>query len=460
MAALFFVRYSAFRIRMKIHIKGGRVVDPKHGVDAMQDVFVAAGKVVALGEAPKGYAANRTIDASGLVVCPGLVDLAARLREPGFEYKATLDSELEAALAGGVTSLACPPDTDPPLDEPGLVEMLKFRAKSLNRARVYPIGALTHGLQGKRLTEMAELRDSGCIAFSQADAPFADNQVLYLALQYASTFGFAVWLRALDQALAQNGVAHDGQVATRLGLPAIPVCAETAALSIILLLARDTGARVHLARISSAEAVEMIRRAKADGIAVTCDVAAHHVHLSEMDIGYFDPNCRVLPPFRSERDRAALRRALADGTIDAICSDHTPVDEDAKQLPFSEAEAGVTGLELLLPLTLKWATEDGVGLAAAISRMTCDAARVLGIDAGHLAPGSAADVCIFDPARHWKVEPAALRSQGKNTPYLGYEMTGRVAYTLVEGQVVYEPASARQRAANGTAAAHPNAREH
>jgi dihydroorotase len=436
---------------MKIHIRGGRLIDPRHGIDAARDVYITAGKIVGIGETPNGWSANRTIDAAGMVVCPGLVDLAARLREPGFEYKATLDSEMEAALAGGVTSLACPPDTDPPLDEPGLVEMLKYRTKSLNRARVYPIGALTEGLQGKRLTEMAELHDAGCVAFSQADAPFADNQVLFLALQYASTFGFPVWLRALDQALARHGVAHDGQVATRLGLPAIPVCAETAALSIILLLARETGARVHLARISSAEGVEMIRRAKADGIKVTCDVAVHHAHLSEMDIGYFDPNCRVMPPFRSERDRTALRLGLADGTIDALCSDHTPVDEDAKQLPFGEAEPGVTGLELLLPLSLKWAAESGLPLGVAISRITCDAARVLGIDAGHLAVGSAADVCIFDPERHWRVEPAILKSQGKNTPYLGYELVGRVCYTLVEGQVVYEPGHTRRHAGGDAA---------
>jgi dihydroorotase len=426
---------------MKIHIKGGRVIDPQHGIDRVLDVYIAAGKIAGIGEPPKGYNnANRTIDATDLVVCPGFVDLAARLREPGFEYMATLDSEMEAAIAGGVTSLACPPDTDPPLDEPGLVEMLKFRTKNQNRAHVYPIGALTQGLKGSRLTEMAELRDSGCVAFSQADAPFADSQVLFLALQYASTFGFSVWLRAQDAALAQSGVAHDGQVATRLGLPAIPVFAETVALSVILLLVRETGARVHLCRLSSRAGIEMVRQAKKDGLPVTCDIAIHHAHLSEMDIGYFDPNCRVMPPFRSERDREALRSALADGTIDAVCSDHTPVDDDAKQLPFSEAEPGVTALELLLPLTLKWATESDVPLATAIARITCDAARVLGIDAGHLAHGAAADVCVVDPESYWKIEPAALKSQGKNTPYMGYEVRGRVCYTLVDGLVVYERA--------------------
>jgi dihydroorotase len=423
---------------MKIHIKGGRLIDPRSGVDAKKDVYIAAGKIVAIGDAPNGYTANRVIDAAGLVVCPGLVDLAARLREPGFEYLATLESEMEAAIAGGVTSLACPPDTDPPLDEPGLVEMLKFRAKNLNQARVYPVGALTQGLKGKRLTEMAELVDAGCVAFSQADAPFADTQVFYHALQYAATFGFPVWLRPQDPALAQHGVAHDGQVATRFGLPGIPVCAETVALSMILILARATGARVHLARLSSAEGVEMVRQAKREKLPVTCDVAIHHAHLTEMDIGYFESNSRLDPPLRSQRDRDALRAALADGTVDALCSDHTPVDEDAKQLPFAEAEPGATGLELLLPLTLKWAEESKMKLALALARITSDPARVLGVDAGHLTAGHAADVCIFDPERHWKIEPQALKSQGKNTPYIGLELKGKVRHTLVDGQVVYE----------------------
>jgi dihydroorotase len=423
---------------MKIHIKGGRLIDPKSGVDAKKDVYVAAGKIVAIGDAPSGYSASRVIDAAGLVVCPGLVDLAARLREPGFEYLATLESEMEAAIAGGVTTLACPPDTDPPLDEPGLVEMLKFRAKNLNQARVYPVGALTQGLKGERLTEMAELRDAGCVAFSQADAPFADTQVFYHALQYAATFGFSVWLRPQDPALARHGVAHDGQVATRFGLPSIPVCAETVALATIMILVRQTGARVHLARLSSAEGVEMVRQAKREKLPVSCDIAVHHAHLTEMDIGYFESNCRLDPPLRSQRDRDALRAGLADGTVDALCSDHTPVDDDAKQLPFAEAEPGATGLELLLPLTLKWAAESKTALAPALARITSEAARVLGVDAGHLTPGHAADICVFDADRHWKVEPAALKSQGKNTPFIGLELKGRPRYTLVDGQVVYE----------------------
>jgi dihydroorotase len=423
---------------MKIHIKGGRLIDPKSGVDAKKDLYIAAGKIVAIGEAPGGYTANRVIDAAGLVVCPGLVDLAARLREPGFEYMATLESEMEAAIAGGVTTLACPPDTDPPLDEPGLVEMLKFRAKNLNQARVYPVGALTQGLKGERLTEMAELRDAGCVAFSQADAPFSDTQVFYHALQYAATFDFSVWLRPQDPALARHGVAHDGQVATRFGLASVPVCAETVALATIFILMRQTGARVHLARLSSAEGVEMVRRAKREKLPVSCDIAVHHAHLTEMDIGYFESNSRLDPPLRGSRDRDALRAGLADGTIDALCSDHTPVDEDAKQRPFAEAEPGATGLELLLPLTLKWAAETKTALAPALGRITSEAARVLGVDAGHLTVGHVADICVFDPERHWKVEPGALRSQGKNTPFLGLELKGRPRYTLVDGQVVFE----------------------
>ena len=423
---------------MKIQIKNGHLIDPKNGIDTVIDVFIAAGKIVATGAVPNGFQANRVIDATGLVVCPGLVDLSARLREPGFEYKATLESEMDAAVAGGVTSLACPPDTDPPLDEPGLVEMLKHRARSLNQARVYPIGALTQGLKGERLTEMAELRDAGCVAFGQSDAPLTDTLVMMQAMQYAATFGFGVWLRPQDVSLANNGVAHDGEVATRLGLPAIPVCAETIALSNIVLLARETGARIHLCRLSSAEGVAMVRAARQQGLSITCDVAINHLHLSEMDIGFFDSNCHLVPPLRGLSDRDALRAGLMDGTIDAVCSDHAPVDEDAKLLPFGEAEVGATGLELLLPLTLKWALEMKIPLSAALAKITVEPARILGVDAGHLSAGTAADLCIFDPKQYWKVEAVALKSQGKNTPFLGMELQGRVRYTLVDGSIVHE----------------------
>jgi dihydroorotase len=425
---------------MNIQISKGRVIDPKNNIDKVQDIYISAGKILSVGIAPPEFTAERIIDAAGLVVVPGLIDLAARLREPGYEYRATLESEMNAAVAGGITSLACPPDTDPPLDEPGLVEMLKHRARSLCQANVYPVGALTYGLKGLELTEMAELSDAGCMAFSQADAALTDTRVLMRAMQYAATFGYGVWLRPQDSFLARDGVAHDGEVATRLGLPAIPVCAETIALSTMLQLARVTGVRLHICRISSAAGVAMIRAAKLEGLALTCDVSMNHVHLSEMDIGFFDSNCHLIPPLRNQRDREALRTALQEGVIDAICSNHSPVDDDAKQLPFAEAEAGATGLELLLPLVLKWMHEAKHSLADAIAKVTVNPAKILQLEAGHLSIGAVADICIFDPEHFWKVEASALKSQGKNTPFLGMQMQGKVRYTLVNGRVVYQAA--------------------
>ena len=425
---------------MKIEIHNGRLIDPAHGIDRKASLYIAAGKVASIDEPPSGWHPNRVIDASKLVVCPGLIDASARLREPGFEYKATLESEMQAAVAGGVTSLACPPDTDPPLYVPGLVEMLKHRARSLNQAHVYPVGALTVALKGEAITEMGELTEAGCIAFSHADAALADTQILLRALQYAATFGYRVWLRPQEAHLARGGVAHDGEVATRLGLAAIPSCAETIALDAIFELVRATGVRVHLARLSTHEGVARVRAAKKEGLPVTCDVAVHHVHLCEVDIGWFDSHCRLVPPLRATRDRAALRAGLADGTIDLICSDHAPVDDDGKQLPFAEAEPGATGLELLLPLTLKWAQEEKIALPFALARITSEPARVLGLASGNLASGAEADVCVFDPDTYWKVEPASLKSQGKNTPFLGLELPGKVRYTLVGGQVVHESA--------------------
>jgi dihydroorotase len=423
---------------MRIEIRNGRLVDPASGMDGIAPLFVASGRIAALGEAPRDWRAERVIDATGLVVAPGLVDLSARLREPGLEHKATLESEMEAAIAGGVTSLACPPDTDPPLDEPGLVEMLKHRARLLNQAHVYPVGALTVGLAGTTLTEMGELAEAGCIAFSHADVPLVDTQVLLRAMQYAATFGHAVWLRPQDPHLGRGGVAHDGEVATRLGLPAVPAIAETIALATIFALVRETRVRLHVCRLSTAEAVAMVAQAKREGLPVTCDVGVHYLHLCDIDIGWFDAHANLAPPLRSARDRAALRAGVADGTIDVVCSDHAPVDDDAKQLPFGEAEPGATGLELLLPLMLKWAAVDGIALPAALARVTSVPAAVLGVDAGSLRVGAPADLCLFDPQRTWRVTPATLRSQGRNTPFAGYEMNGKVVATLVAGQVVHE----------------------
>ncbi|MBS3936185.1 MAG: dihydroorotase, partial [Sulfuritalea sp.] len=343
------------------------------------------------------------------------------------------------AAAGGVTRLVCPPDTDPPLDEPGLVEMLRYRARQPGFAQVHPVGALTVGLAGERLTEMAELAEAGCIAFGQANLSMTDTQVLMRAMQYAATFGFPVWLQAQDPHLASGGVAHDGAAAARLGLAGIPVLAETVALATTLQLARATGVRLHVRRLSSAAGLGMIRAARAEGLAVSCDITINHLHLCDRDIGFFDAHARLDPPLRATADRAALAAGLADGSIDALCSDHTPVDDDAKQQPFDEAEAGATGLELLLPLTLKWAEASGTPLVRALAKITSEPARILGLSTGCgcITPGAVADLCVFDPAAPFVVSRERLKSQGKNTPFLGRELRGEVRYTLTEGHLAY-----------------------
>ena len=423
---------------MKIHIKNGHLIDPKNKIDAKQDVYIAAGKIVGIGQAPAGFVANQTINAAGLIVAPGFVDLSARLREPGSEHQATLSSELQAAAAGGVTSLACPPDTNPVLDEPGLVEMLKHRAKQLNLAHVYPLGALTRKLEGKLLTEMYELTAAGCVGFSQADMAITDTQVLWRAFEYAATFGYTLFLRAEDYYLAKDGVAHDGEIASRLGLKGIPAAAECLAIANILRIAHETKTKVHLCRLSTAESVDLVRQAKKQGVQVTADVSAQHCHLTDHDIGYFNSHANLKPPLRSTRDKAALCQGLKDGSIDAICSDHTPVNDDAKLLPFAEAEAGATGLELLLPLTLKWAVDNNVSLSDAVAKITSQAANVLGIAGGHLSLNADADIVIFNPLQAWEVNAKHLISQGKNTPFLGLELLGKVQYTLLHGQISYQ----------------------
>ncbi|MDP1968792.1 MAG: dihydroorotase [Burkholderiaceae bacterium] len=429
---------------MKILIKNGRLVDPATSFDQVGELAIAAGRIVGLGQAPAGFVPNKTLDAGGCVVAPGLIDLAVRLREPGHEHEGMLESEMAAAVAGGVTSLVCLPDTDPVLDEPGLVEMLRYRAERLHQSRVFPLGALTRGLHGEVLTEMVELSEAGCVGFTQAEVPLASTQVLQRALQYASTFDYTVWLRPQEIHLGK-GVAASGALATRLGLSGVPVAAETIALHTIFELMRGTSARVHLCRMSSAAGVELVRRARADGLNVSCDVSINSLHLSDIDIGYFDSRARLNPPLRQQRDRDALRQGLAEGTIDALVSDHTPVKEDGKALPFAEAEPGATGVELLLSLALKWSADSGAGLPRALASLTCEPARVLGAAVaarhgglGRLQVGGVADVCVFDPRAPWTVEATALRSQGKHTPFSGYELPGRVRCTIVGGHLAFE----------------------
>ncbi|HEY1092720.1 MAG TPA: dihydroorotase [Burkholderiaceae bacterium] len=432
---------------MKILIKGGRIVDPASKLDRIGDVAIASGRIVGLGDVA-GFEAERVIEAAGLIVAPGLVDLNARLREPGHEHEGMLESELAAAAAGGVTSLVCPPDTEPALDEPGLVEMLKLRARKLSRCRLFPLGALTRELKGEQLTEMAELTEAGCVGFSQAEVSVRNTQFLQRALQYAATYGYTVWLHPQDAYLG-GGVAASGAVATRLGLSGVPVVAETVALHTIFELMRATGARVHLSRLSSAAGVALLRAAKAEGLSVTADVSINSLHLSDVDIGFFESVMRLTPPLRQGRDRDALRAALADGTIDALVSDHNPVTADEKNLPFAEATPGATGLELLLPLALRWAADDGLPLTRALEVISAAPARVLGTalgslaaSAGRLVEGGVADLCIFNPEEHWSVTPQALVSQGKHTPFAfgitGFELAARVRCTVVAGHIAYE----------------------
>lgn len=414
---------------MNIEIKNGRVIDPKNAVDRENtSLFIVDRKIAGIGVAPAGFVAGQSIDASGCIVCPGLIDLGARLN--------SIEAELAAAVAGGVTSVVVPPDADPPLDEPELADRLVHRGKEIGKARVLPLGALTLGLQGERLSELAGLKKAGCVAFSQAKVPVVDTEALLRALEYAATFKFPVFLHPQDYWLSRNGIAHDGEVSSRLGLAGIPVAAETIAIATIVQLVRDTGCRVHLTRLSSAAGVKLTKAAMDEGLPISFDIGVHHLLLTENDIGFFNPHARFMPPLRTQNDRAALSTAAASGWA-AICSDHTPVGADDKLVPFGEAKPGATGLEVLLPLTLKWAEAAGVSLSDALARITCAPAAILGLSSGSLETGTAADICIFDPEANWQLTPEALKSRGKNSPWLGYMMAGKVRHTLVNGRVVY-----------------------
>lgn len=417
---------------MKIAIRRGRVVDPASAFDQVTDLFIAAGEIVSVGAAPADWHSNREINAEGFVVAPGFVDLAAHVK------RGTLASEIAAAAAGGVTSMVCSPDTDPVLDEPGLVDMLRLRAQSFHGTHLYPLGALTRALAGGQLAELSKLAQAGCIAFSQADRAVTDTQVLMRAMQYAATFGYAVWLQPEDIHLARNGVAHEGEVASRLGLAGIPSAAEVVALATHIELARVTGARLHVCRVSAAESVAMIRDAKARGIAVTADVSINHLHLIDIDIGHYDSNFRLSPPLRTARDRDALRAGVIDGTIDAVVSDHTPRPDDAKQLPFGEAAPGATGLEMLLSLVLRFAETAGVPLLEALGWITHRAAEAAKLSAGRIAVDHVADLCVFDPGAYRLITRAGLRSAGKNSPFIGYELPGVVRATVAGGHIGYE----------------------
>jgi len=421
----------------RISITKGRVIDPANQVDEITDLHIADGRILKLGPAPEGFTADLSIDATGMVVCPGLVDLSARMREPGHEYKATLQSETRAAIRGGITTLCCPPDTDPVIDTAAMATLVRKSAQRIGNARVLPIGALTKGLQGTQLSEMATLQLAGCAALSNADVPLASTLIERRALEYAATFDILVMLHSEDPHLRNKGCAHEGPVASRLGLPGIPEAAETVAVATSLALAEHTGCRIHFRGLSSGKSVRKLSIAQQQRFPVSADVAVHQLHLTEMDIDGFDSYCHVNPPLRSLADRDTLRQGLADGVIAAICSDHQPHDADAKEAPFPSTATGISGLDTLLPLTLKLVDEGVLELSDALARVTCYPADILGMELGRLTPGYSADICVFDPDRYWKLSEGELVSAGHNTPFIGWEMRGRVTHTLFEGRVVF-----------------------
>ena len=423
---------------MRIAILNGHLIDPRNQVDSLQDLYLADGKVVAVGAAPEGFTADQTIDASNQIVCPGFVDLSARLREPGQEYKGTIASETRAAAAGGVTSLCIPPDTTPVIDSPAVVEWIHRANQDAGYCRVFPLGALTQGLQGERLSEMAHLKQAGCVGVSNAMRNSDNPLVLRRALEYAASIDMTVFLQTQVSSLSNSGVAHEGAVSLRLGLAGIPEAAETQAVANYLMLVEQTGARVHFGRLSTARAIQMIGRAKYDGLNITADVAAHQLHLTEMDLGYFNSMCHVRPPLRTQRDMEALREAVSDDRIEAICSDHQPHDLDAKLAPFAETEPGISALATLLPLCLRLVTTKQLSLSAMVERLSTTPAEILSIDAGHLSVGANADIAIFDPIHEWVLTANDMVSHGKNTPFLGWSLQGRITHTLIGGKPVFQ----------------------
>ncbi len=432
------------RFIMRLHIKNGRVIDPSHGIDMIAEVCIADGLLVAVGAVPAGFVADRVLEATGKLVLPGLVDLSARVTTSDFNSLQSIENEMCAALAGGVTSMVLEPDLNLLLDTPEQVSKLKERTRAQHPLNVYPLGAMTMGLAGQGLTEMVGLTEAGCVAFSQGNTPVFDTRMLLSAMQYAKTFDYALWLRPQDAWLSQGGVVASGAYASRLGLPAIPVEAETVALQTLLSLQRVTGVRLHLCRLSSASAITMVRQAKKEGLPITCDVAANHVHLTDVDIGFYDSNFLLEPPLRGQRDRDAIRLGLQDGTIDAICSAHVPVTAQHKQVAFANAMPGSTGLELLLSLTFKWAQEARVPLLDALKLVTSGPGQVLGSSTsllaqpGCLALGASADVCLVDPDEYWMVNRANLVGHSEQTPFVDRELPGRVCATVLRGQVVWE----------------------
>jgi dihydroorotase len=422
---------------MKTVIEHARVIDPANAIDQVGPVYIDNQWIVAIDQAPDNFKADHVIDAHEHWLIPGLVDTQCRVREPGFTQKGTIASETYAAARGGITSLCIPPDSVPVTDNPAVIELIHHsNQKAGNRCHLYTIGAITKGLEGEQLSNMGALHQAGCVAVSNARAPFVNNLVQRRAMEYAAGLNMPVIIQPYDHSLYANGCAHEGAMATRMGLPPIPEAAETAALARDIELVVQTGARTHFGQLSCARSVDMLRQAKKDGLPVSADVSIHQLFLTDHDIDGFDSNKYTLPPLRSMRDRDALREGLVDGTIDCICSDHQPHDRDAKLAPFPSAEPGCSTLDSLLPLVVRLVDEGLLDLSTALGKVTSNPARVFKLPAGQLAPGELADLCIVDPAQHYLSNSQQFVSVGKNSPFDGWDFSARCVQTMVAGRLI------------------------
>ena len=422
---------------MRISIENGRLLDPYNNLDQKQDIFIVDGKIISFKKKPDGFKPDIVVDAKNKIILPGLVDLCARLREPGLEKKGNFSSELYAANSSGITSVSVPPDTTPVIDTSAVVEFIHQRAREINRANVYPLGALTQKLKGEQLAEMYLLKEAGCVGISNALSTIENTEVLRRAFEYANSCDLTIFIYPEDQKITNNGVAHEGAISTRLGLPAIPETAETIAISRALLLIEQTNIRAHFCHLSSARGVQLIREARKQGIRVTADVSICNLHLTDMDIADYDSNCHVKPPLRSERDRMGLIEGIHDQTISAVCSDHQPHEANAKSAPFSLTEPGASTIEHLLPLMLHLVNKNEIKLNQAISLITSEPAKILGIGKGTIEKNRNADLCIYDPKSNVNINKNNMLSAGKNTPFNGWELQGKVTHTLLNGEVVF-----------------------
>lgn len=432
-------------------IRGGTVVDPATGIHGRRDVLVRDGKIAVVAESIGGdQAAGATvIEAENCLVLPGLVDMHVHLREPGYEYRETIETGARAAVAGGFTAVACMANTNPVNDNGAVTEYIRERAQAVGLARVYPIGAVSKGLKGEQLAEIGEMQRAGIVAVSDDGMPIMNGGLMRHALEYAAMFRLPVIVHEEDCSIAAEGVMNEGAMSLRLGLKGMPAAAEEAMIARDLALLEHTGGRLHVAHVSATGAVELIRAAKARGLAVTAEAAPHHFTLTEAAVEGYNTHAKMKPPLRTQQDVEAVRRGLEDGTIDVIASDHAPHHRDEKEVEFDRALNGVVGLETTLPLALRLAEEANIPLERIVAAMSVNPARILGLPLGTLTPGALADITVVDPARRWTVHAARFHSKGRSTPFEGMEMHGQTMVTIVGGRIVWRDESFQAPSSGG-----------